>query len=111
LMRPELASDERFNTNPQRVKNRPALTAEIEAFFMQYDRTELAKLLDTGDIAYGRINYMEDVWQHPALKTKEVESQGKRATFVRRVCDPGTEVRVVPGLGEHSAAIRSEFAG
>ena len=31
--------------------------------------------------------------------------------FVRRVCDPGTEVRVVPGLGEHSAAIRSEFAG
>jgi len=108
--RPELATDERFNSNPQRVKNRPALTAEIEAFFMQYDRVELAKLLDKGDIAYGRINYMDDVWQHPALKTKEVESQGQRATFVRRVCDAGTEVRVVPGLGEHSAAIRSEFA-
>jgi crotonobetainyl-CoA:carnitine CoA-transferase CaiB-like acyl-CoA transferase len=25
------------------------------------------------------------------------------------VCDPGTEVRVVPRLGEHTAAVRAEF--
>ncbi len=109
LGRPELADDERFNSNPQRVKNRAELTKEIESFFMQYTRVDLAKLLDKGDIAYGRINYMDDVWQHPALKTKEVESRGARATFVRRVCDPGTEVRVVPRLGEHTEAVRAEF--
>ena len=108
---PGLADDERFNTIPLRVQNRAALTAEIETFFTQYTRAELAPLLDAGDIAYGRINYVDDVWQHPALKTKEVVSQGKTSTFVRRACDPGTEVRVVPGLGQHTVGIRAEFKG
>lgn len=107
--RPELADDERFRTNPLRVTNRAALTAEIEAFFTQYTRVELAKLLDAGDIAYGRINYVDDVLKHPALKTKQVISQGKTANFVRRVCDREQTPRVVPGLGEHTAAIRAEF--
>jgi crotonobetainyl-CoA:carnitine CoA-transferase CaiB-like acyl-CoA transferase len=71
---------------------------ELERFVRFLDKDKL-----------GRINYMDDVWQHPALKTKEVESRGARATFVRRVCDPGTEVRVVPRLGEHTAAVRAEF--
>lgn len=107
--KPELADDERFRTNPLRVANRPALTAEIEAFFTQYTRVELAKLLDAGDIAYGRINYVDDVLKHPALKTKQVVSQGKIANFVRRVCDDAQTPRVVPGLGEHTAALRAEF--
>ena len=108
--KPELATDERFATNPQRVQNRIALTAEIEAFFTRYTRVELAPLLDNGDIAYGRINYVDDVWQHPALKTKEIVSQGHRSTFVRRVCDDGATVREVPSLGHHTAAIKAEFA-
>lgn len=107
--RPELAEDERFRTIPLRVANRPALTAELETFFRQFTRIELAKLLDAGDIAYGRINYVDDVLKHPALKTKQVVSQGRVANFVRRVCDDSQTPRVVPGLGEHSAAIRAEF--
>ncbi len=109
LGKPDLATDERFATNPLRVQNRPALTAEIEAFFTQYTRAELAPLLDKCDIAYGRINFVDDVWQHPALKTKEVVSQGKSSTFVRRVCDPGTAIREVPTLGQHTSAIDAEF--
>lgn len=108
--RPELADDERFRTIPLRVANRPALTAELEAFFRQHTRVELAKLLDAGDIAYGRINFVDDVLKHPALKRKQVLSQGRIANFVRRVCDKEETPRVVPGLGEHSAAIRAEFA-
>ncbi len=108
--RPELADDERFRTNPQRVANRTALTAEIEGFFQRYTRAELAVRLEAGGIAYGRINYVDDVLKHPALKTKQVLSGGRIANFVRRVCDTADAPRVVPALGEHSAAIRAEFA-
>lgn len=107
--RPELADDERFRTNPLRVANRPALTAEIEKFFTRHSRVELAKLLEAGEIAYGRINHVDDVWQHPALKTKEVVSGGNTATFVRRVCDDASTPRRVPSLGEHTDALRDEF--
>lgn len=107
--RPELADDERFRTNPLRVANRPALTAEIERFFTQHTRVELAKLLEAGEIAYGRINYVEDVWKHPALKTKEVVSGEHSATFVRRVCDDAQAPRRVPALDEHGSAIKAEF--
>ena len=107
--RPALADDERFRTIPLRVANRAALTAELEAFFTQYTRADLAKLLEAGDIAYGRINYVDDVLKHPALKTKQVVSQGRVANFVRRVCDNEQTPRVVPGLGEHTDALRAEF--
>jgi crotonobetainyl-CoA:carnitine CoA-transferase CaiB-like acyl-CoA transferase len=107
--RPELADDERFRTNPLRVANRPALTAEIEKFFTRYTRVELSALLEAGEIAYGRINYVDDVWRHPALKTKEVLSGTNAATFVRRVCDAATAPRRVPALGEHTDALRREF--
>lgn len=104
-----LAEDERFKSIPARVENRAALKAELEKIFMQYTRDELARILDQGSIAYGRINNMREVWSHPALKTKEVVSRGQRATFVRRVCDQSTTPRVVPELGAHTAAIRREF--
>ncbi len=107
--RPALADDERFKTIPLRVANRAALTAELEAFFMQHTREALSRLLDAGDIAYGRINFVDDVLKHPALKTKQVVSQGLVANFVRRVCDNEQVPRVVPGLGEHTATVRAEF--
>ena len=107
--RPALADDERFRTNPLRVTNRPALTAEIEAFFTQYTRADLARLLEAGDIAYGRINFVDDVLKHPALKTRQVESRGATANFVRRVCDDEQTPRVVPALGEHNESLRAEF--
>ncbi len=109
LGNPALADDARFNSIPLRVQNRTQLTAEIETFFVQYTRAELAERLDAGDIAYGRINHVDDVWQHRALKTKEVRSQGQLSTFVRRACDPGTVIYEVPTLGQHTAAVKIEF--
>lgn len=109
LGQPALAHDPRYHSIPLRVQNRAQLTADIEAFFLRYTRAEIAEKLDAGDIAYGRINSVDDVWQHRALKTKEVRSQGQLATFVRRVCDPGTLIREVPTLGQHTQAVQAEF--
>lgn len=104
-----LADDPRFATIPARVENRAALKAELEAIFARHTRDELAAILDRGNIAYGRINDVRDVWSHPALRTKDVVSGGNVATFPRRVCDDAREPRVVPTLGEHTASIRQEF--
>jgi crotonobetainyl-CoA:carnitine CoA-transferase CaiB-like acyl-CoA transferase len=100
-----------FVSIPERVKNRAALKVELEKVFTQHTRTSLAELLDRGNIAWGRINTVEDVWSHPALKTKDVVSGDRQATFVRRVCDTEETPRRVPAIGEHSAAIRREFGG
>ena len=108
--RPVLATDPRFDTIPHRVENREALKDELEAFFKLHSKVALAEILNRGGIAYGRINNVADVWAHPALKTKEVVSSGNVATFVRRVCDEAQAQRAVPRLGEHSSAIRREFA-
>ena len=48
-------------------------------------RKEVAKLMESGGIAYGDLNNCADVWDHPALQTKTVSSQGKTSVFVRRV--------------------------
>lgn len=110
LGRAELADDLRFTTNALRVENRVALTAEIENFTRRFSRAEVALKMESGGVAYGNLNNCRDVLTHPALKTKTVISQGKTATFVRRVCDTGAEVREIPALGQHSTQIRAEFS-
>ncbi len=109
LDRPDLAEDPRFTTNVLRVDNRVELTVEIENFTKQFTRAEIAQKMEAGGIAYGNLNNCHDVWEHPALKTKQVVSGDNTATFVRRVCDAETEARAIPELGEHTDRLRAEF--
>ncbi len=111
LGRDDLADDPRFVTNMLRVENRAALTSEIEKFTRRFPRADVAAKMEAGGIAYGDMNNCRDVWDHPALKTKQVDSGGDAAEFVRRVCDARTEPRVVPMLGEHTDKVRKEFLG
>ncbi|MGR8947548.1 MAG: CaiB/BaiF CoA transferase family protein [Gammaproteobacteria bacterium] len=110
LNRPELVDDPKFRNNPDRVENRPEVTAAIEAVTAKLTRKEVAKLMESASIAYGDLNNCADVWDHPALQTKSINSQGKTSTFVRRVCDDETETRDIPALGQHGAEIRAEFS-
>lgn len=105
-----LADDPRFASNMLRVENRIALTAAIEQWSTQFNRAEVEKKMTAGGIAYGNLNNCSDVWEHPALKTKTVRSQGKSAIFVRRTGDSATEAREIPVLGANSADIRAEFS-
>jgi crotonobetainyl-CoA:carnitine CoA-transferase CaiB-like acyl-CoA transferase len=109
LNRAELADDPRFTTNVLRLENRTALTEEIESFTRQFSRVEIAQKMEAGGIAYGNLNNCSDVLKHPALKTKQVVSNGKTAELVRRVCDSATAPRAIPAIGEHSEQIRREF--
>lgn len=108
-----LANAPRFATNVLRVRDRKALDEAIQAILISRSFTHLTSALDKAAIAYGAVSSVGDLISHPAATTLPVETpagtievlappaivDGKRATMRR-----------VPGLGEHEAALRAEFA-
>ncbi|MDF3856282.1 CaiB/BaiF CoA transferase family protein [Paracoccus sp. P2] len=114
--RPELARDPRFCDAARRVANRAALDAIVAGFFAARSRAELESLLREAAIAYGAVNSVERFAQHPQLRRAPVTLEdGAEAHLVappvRHSFEPETpHLGRVPGLGEHSAAIRAEFA-
>lgn len=112
LARPDLASDERFKSNSKRVANRVALDAEIIPIIAALSRDAMAVRLQSARIAYGRISTMEDVAAHPQNRYSTVETPSGPV----RILAPGFLVDgqqlalgKVPGLGEDSDRIRTEF--
>jgi crotonobetainyl-CoA:carnitine CoA-transferase CaiB-like acyl-CoA transferase len=113
LGRPGLADDPRFATNPQRVENRAALDAVIDEVFRAAPRKEIIERLEAARIAYGRVSTLEDLKEHPQNRTVAVETPAGPV----RMLAPGMifdgelpRLGPVPRVGEHTAAIRAEFA-
>jgi len=111
LDRAELAADPRFRDNLQRVEHRDALDAIIAAIFAREARDALGKRLKAAEIAFGNLNSVADFARHPQLRV------GATATPSGTVTVPLPPARAaheplgrVPAKGEHSAAIRKEFA-
>jgi crotonobetainyl-CoA:carnitine CoA-transferase CaiB-like acyl-CoA transferase len=112
LGRPEIAEDPRFATNPQRVANRPALDAIINAVFSAAPRERIIERLEKARIAYGRVSTLQDLKAHPQNRYVEVETPAGSV----RLLAPGAifdgrlpELGPVPAIGEHTEAIRAEF--
>ncbi|MHA1153717.1 MAG: CaiB/BaiF CoA transferase family protein [Alphaproteobacteria bacterium] len=113
LERPELAGDARFSDNPARVANRPALDREIGTAFGDLTRDEMIERLRRADIAYGAVNSVADLVAHPQLRRIEVETPSGSAELIAPPARHRGEARdygPVPGLDQHGAAIRAEFA-
>jgi crotonobetainyl-CoA:carnitine CoA-transferase CaiB-like acyl-CoA transferase len=113
LGRPEIADDERFATNPQRVQNRPALDAIINKVFSAAPREKIIERLEAARIAYGRVSTLDDLKEHPQNRTVTVGTPAGPVTMLA----PGMifdgvlpQLGPVPRAGEHTAAIRAEFA-
>jgi crotonobetainyl-CoA:carnitine CoA-transferase CaiB-like acyl-CoA transferase len=112
LGRPELADDARFATNPLRVANRPALDAIIAEAFTAASREKIIERLEEARVAYGRVSTLEDLKAHPQNRVVEVKTPAGPVKLLA----PGMifdgvlpELGRVPGLGEHTEAIRAEF--
>lgn len=114
LGRPDVASDPRFATNNERVANRPALEEHISARFAELHLPELRNLLDHAGIAYGAVNGVEQVSQHPQLRRWPMAVNGHEVELpappLQTDYDAG-RFRPVPDIGEHSESIRAEFTG
>jgi len=114
LGEPSIATDKRFDSNVARVKNTPALDRIIADRFRAADADALAERLLSAQIAFGRVNTVAQFSKHPQLRrvtvatpNGEVALPAPPAQFVGDTRTLGP----VPAVGEHSEAIRREFAG
>ncbi len=111
--RPVLADDPRFRDPVARVENREALEDIVQTCFARWPRTELMQRLRAARVACGALNEVADFAAHPQLRTIALDAPSGRATVVAPpVIRTGEEPEYgpVPQLGEHSQAIRAEFA-
>ena len=113
MKRPELALQAGFENNNARVANRSAVDGVIAAHFGALTRADAAKGLQASGTAFGFVNDMADFAAHPALRRRQVDSPEGTISLPAPPITLSDEVRSlgpVPALGEHSAAIRAEFA-
>ncbi len=117
LQCPALSRHELFATNELRVRHRPLLNQEIDNVFQTLDKTEMVQRLEQASIAFGLLNSVADLSQHPQLRRVPVESPSGRinevASPIQWVDDQGNPVpdhwNPVPRVGEHTEQIRREF--
>jgi len=116
LERPELARDERFDSNSKRNAGREELGAIIESVFRSLTAGQLVTRLDRAGIANARVNDMEDLWRHPQLAARgRWRDIGSPAGPVPALIPPGSwsddelQMNPVPRLGEHTDAILREL--
>jgi itaconate CoA-transferase len=112
LERPELARDQRFASNSQRVANREELQAVIEEAFGRLGVGQVCERLDAARIAYARMNSVRELVGHPQLAARDRWREvGSPGGSIRALLPPliatGQEPRMgpVPAVGEHTGAI------
>ncbi len=113
LRQPALADDPRFKTNNDRVANRQALDAIVAATCRRHAYAALIDLLQSAGIAFGAVNDVAGLGRHPHLRrltvatpTGEARLPAPPAIFAGEQPAPAA----VPALGQHTQAIRREFA-
>ena len=74
LNRPELASDPRFATSPARTANRMQTDAAVADCFASRPVEALSAELEAAQIAFARVNTVEDILRHPQLRRVPVAS-------------------------------------
>jgi crotonobetainyl-CoA:carnitine CoA-transferase CaiB-like acyl-CoA transferase len=113
LGRPDLASDPRFDSNSNRVRNRDALDAEIVPIFAAMERDAVADRLRAARIAYGRISSLEDVAGHPQNRYVTVDTPTGPVTMLAPGALVDGQAPVlghVPGLGADTGRLVAEFS-
>ncbi len=113
LERPELADTDVYADNEVRVRNRTALDREITPVFAALPQAELVDRLQRGRIAYGFVNSVADLAQHEQLRRATQETPAGPLALVAspiRIGGKDSTFGRVPALGEHTEAIRREFA-
>lgn len=110
----ELARRDGFQSNVARVANRPAVDARVAAAFATLDREQATQALRRADIAYGFVNDVRALAAHPALRRVNVETPDGEVWMIAppAIVNSGqSRLGPAPAIGEHSDAIRREFAG
>ena len=114
MQEPDLPQRPGFESNFHRVRHRPMVDAHIAAVFAGLTRDEAAASLRQANTAYGFVNGVAEFARHPALRRITVETSAGPVSIaappVLTTAGPPA-LGPVPDVGQHSAALRAEFAG
>tara|TARA_A100001035_G_C27765938_1_gene493685 strand:- start:488 stop:1627 length:1140 start_codon:yes stop_codon:yes gene_type:complete len=113
LEQPELPTNPKFSSNVNRVTNRTDLDAILNAAFGADPIDTVAAKLQAAQIAFGRLNDMDEFAKHPQNRFVSVRTSGGEM----QILAPGAVVNGmllplgdVPDLGANTATIREEFS-
>ncbi len=118
--RPELAADERFATNPQRVRNRDTLVPILAECMAGGERDDWLAALEAAGVPAGPINTLDQVYQDPQVQAREMRRELPHAlggtvpiaaSPLKFSDTPVQYRRPAPMLGEHTHQILSERLG
>ena len=113
LKMPDLADDSKVCDNVARLSNRSFLDEKIKGVLSKISRDEVKKLLNNAKIAFGAVNTIEDVSNHPALrliKTRTVQGEINVMAPPAQLIEDEDKVLAVPSIGQHTDSIRVEFS-
>ena len=117
---PELSSDPRFATNPQRVQNRDVLVPLLAERMATGERDHWLAELESAGVPAGPINTLDQVYQDPQVQAREMRRELPHPTAgtVPIAASPlklsGSPVqyrRPAPLLGEHTRQVLAERLG
>ena len=113
LGQPDLPENPKFSSNVSRVTHRADLDAILNTVFGAHSVDDMAAKLQKAQIAFGRLNGMDEFAAHPQNRFVTVRTSGGEM----QILAPGAVVNGVvarlgdvPDLGANSVAIRDEFA-
>ena len=108
--RPEIAKEERFATNPARVRNRAIVTPLLETFFRSRSVADWTAALAKAGVSCGPIYSMDQVFDDPQVKARGMVVEvayapagtlKMTASPIRMSATPLDCTRPPPLLGEH----------
>ncbi len=120
LRQEELSEDERYATNPSRVKHREELTEKLQALVLNFNRDELLSKMEERGVPAGPINTVADVLQDPQIEHRQMKvnlpttskHQGEQ-TYVRTpIRFTNSKLKLekgAPALDEHRNEILREL--
>jgi crotonobetainyl-CoA:carnitine CoA-transferase CaiB-like acyl-CoA transferase len=100
---PDLASDDRFRTNPARVVNRAALIPRLEAAMRSRQQREFSEALEAAGIPSGPINAVDAVFADPQVVHRSLRIDGETPGLASPIVIDGRRQvaeRPAPRLGE-----------
>ncbi|WP_118180631.1 CaiB/BaiF CoA transferase family protein [Paraburkholderia phosphatilytica] len=118
--RPEFADDERFATNPARVRNREALVPLLAEMVRKRSKAEWIAALEASGVPCGPINDLAEVFDNEQVIARGLQvnlphPSGGTVKLVRNPINmsatPPEALRHPPTLGEHTAEILRDVLG
>jgi crotonobetainyl-CoA:carnitine CoA-transferase CaiB-like acyl-CoA transferase len=113
LKRPDLLQDPRCVDNAARCANRAFVDGGVAEVFAGLASGEVIERLTAAQTAYGKVNSVQDLIEHPQLRTRAMpvgDHLARLPALPWQVAWEDADYPPAPRIDEHGAALRTEFA-